>query len=317
MHNGDFGCTNVDEQRETLFTMWKYIAIASLVLLTAGTFVLYKTHQGLVSLPTGEIASLRTEYKKAIEINERTFMDKANAAYALKRGEWLKQRKKEADEQETKLQDEIANNRQEIERLQREYQSIGGSIEEFKDKQRDVLRNLVNCDALQKVSENLHETANVELESLDDSDPEVLTSLARNVTLIEEKEKDIENEKEKEESTIQALGGRKEKAQEAIAQEDALSRERQARVSPQELNCSVVVAEPAWEYVIVDAGIDKGVVIGSRLAVMRGETKICEMNVTLVEANRSSCDIVTKTLLAGEAVELGDRVVAVRPESKG
>ncbi len=292
--------------------MWKYIAIASLVLIAAGTFFLYKTHQGLVSAG-GEIAVLQNEYEKAISKNADIFTDEAITAYARKRAEWLKQRKEEADEQESKLRSEIVESKAEVENLRRELKEVGGTLEEFESKKQELLSNLVGSETLRKVTNTLEEEGNVEMESLDASDPEVLSGLAKNINRIVEKKRELGEENEKEESAIQALRSRKDSLQEAIAKEDALGRERQSRISPEELKCSVVQAEPAWDYVIVDAGVNEGVVIGSRLAVMRGEKKICEMNVTLVEESRSSCDILMDTLLAGEAVERGDRVVSVRP----
>ena len=45
---------------------------------------------------------------------------------------------------------------------------------------------------------------------------------------------------------------------------------------------------------------------------MRGDKKICELNVTLVESSRASCDVVYSTMLTGERVEVGDTVVSVR-----
>ena len=74
----------------------------------------------------------------------------------------------------------------------------------------------------------------------------------------------------------------------------------------------VVVADPTWDYVILDAGIDKGIVIGSRLAVMRGSQKVCELTVTLVENSKSSCDVVYSTMRPGDKVRQGDTVVSAR-----
>ena len=74
----------------------------------------------------------------------------------------------------------------------------------------------------------------------------------------------------------------------------------------------MVMTDPTWDYVILDAGIDKGIVIGSRLAVMRGSQKVCELSVTLVENNKSSCDVVYSTMRPGDKVRPGDTVVAVR-----
>ena len=79
-----------------------------------------------------------------------------------------------------------------------------------------------------------------------------------------------------------------------------------------QLKCAVVSVDPTWDYVILDSGIDKGIVIGSRLAVMRGSQKVCELTVTLVESNKSSCDVVYSTMRPGDQVQPGDTVVSVR-----
>ena len=295
--------------------MWKYIVIVSLVLLAAGSFVFYKTHQGLVAAD-GEVAALQKEYEAAIAKNEEIFKDEIISAYAQMRGEWLVQCKTDSEAQEAKLREEDVTYNTEIERLEADFKSMGGAIDEFNEKKQALLDSLVNEEVLQKALSDLQEEGSVEIADMDSSDPEVLTNLAGNVRLLEERRGEIAMENEKEESAIQALQSNKENLASAIAKEDSLSRERQARVSPAGLNCSVVLADPSWEYVIVDAGVDAGIIIGSRLAVMRGDKKICEMNVTLVENNRSSCDIITDSLLAGEVIVPGDKVISVRPLQK-
>lgn len=295
--------------------MWKYIVIVSLVLLAAGSFIFYKTHQGLVA-GDGEVAALQKEYTAAIAKNKEIFTDGIIAAYARMRGEWLAQRKAEAEAQEAQLREEDVTYTTEIERLEAELKSMGGDMEEFSEKKQTVLNALVNDETLQKALSDLRDQAGLEPLDMDASDPDVLTNLAGNMRLLDERRRAIDEEKAKEESSIQVLQSRKDDLSSLIAKEDSLARERQARLSPENLRCNVVLTDPTWDYVIVDAGVDSGVIIGSRLAVMRGNRKICEMHVTLVESNRSSCDILMNTMLAGEIIQPGDSVVSVRPVQK-
>ena len=96
-----------------------------------------------------------------------------------------------------------------------------------------------------------------------------------------------------------------------------LGQDRQARLSPPELKCSVTYVDPSYAFLMLNAGIDNGgVVIGSRLAVMRGDKKICELNVTNVQSRQSIAYVVKGTMLAGESVKVGDRVVSVRNDNK-
>ena len=295
--------------------MWKYILTVSLVLIAAGLFVLYKTHQGLVSA-NGEVAALQVQYENAIAKSKEIYTDEIISAYARMRSEWLIKCKSEAEEQEAKFREEDVTYTTEIERLEAEIKSMGGLRNELNLKKQCMLDSLVNDEIFQKALSDLQEKGNVQVADMDASDPDVFSNIATNVNLLKSKREEISGEITKDESTIQSLQSRIDALNEASAKEDALARERQARISPESLSCNVIMANRGWDYVIVDAGVSDGVVIGSRLSVMRGSKKICEVSVTLVEDNRSSCDIVMNTLLAGEAVEPGDRVVSVRPVQK-
>lgn len=85
------------------------------------------------------------------------------------------------------------------------------------------------------------------------------------------------------------------------------------RISPSELKTSVASVHQALGFVIINAGGNKGVVLGSNLAVMRGNEKVGELVVSSVEKNRSSADIVPGSLGANQMLMPGDTVVAVRP----
>lgn len=295
--------------------MWKFITILSLVVMAAGAFVLYKTHTGIASA-SGEVAALQTQFDNAVAKNKEIFVDKTIAAYAKMRGDWLKQRKEEVVAQKAKLEEESAGYKSEAERLSQEWQSMGGETEENKKKMQELLTAMANDESLLKALNDASEKDGLEVQPMDASDPGMLAVLAANLRMLEDKKLQLVDENTQKESEIAVLAKRKDELDAKIAAADSLAKERKARVSPEKLNAGVVIAEPDWDYVVIDAGIDDGVIIGSRLAVMRGDQKICEMNVTVVEGNRSSCDIIYSTLKTGEVVQPGDRVVSVRAGEK-
>jgi septal ring factor EnvC (AmiA/AmiB activator) len=93
-----------------------------------------------------------------------------------------------------------------------------------------------------------------------------------------------------------------------------LEAEQRAHISPESLKTTVSNVLDEWGFVIVNAGADKGVVPGSRLAVFHGTDKIAELSVTNVESGKSAANVIPATLVAGEQIYPGDSVVAVRPE---
>lgn len=295
--------------------MWKYIVIASLVLFAAASFLFYKTHNSLVS-SGGEVEALQAQYETAIAKNKEIFVDEGIAAYAKMRYDWLEQRRVEADAQKAKLEEEDVTYQGEIERLTKEWESLGGAIEEQKAKLQEDLRALGNSELLKSALDKARELGNKEVQDVDASDPDVLQNISANIRVLQESKKEVEQEIAKESAVVQSLEAQRVVLTDEIAAADALAKERRARISPADLECHVINADPSWDYAILDAGIDKGIIIGSRLAVMRDGKKICELNVTLVEANRSSCDVVYNTLLTGETVHPGDRVIAVRHSSQ-
>ena len=124
---------------------------------------------------------------------------------------------------------------------------------------------------------------------------------------------ELQSKIDAENDQIATLGAESDRLNGLIDAARKLGQDRQARISPPELKCSVTYVDPGYAFITLNAGIDNGgVVIGSRLAVMRGDKKICELNVTNVQARESIAYVVKKSMLAGEAVKVGDRVVSVR-----
>lgn len=291
--------------------MWKYIVIAALVLFAVASFVFYKTHTALVS-PAGEVAALRTQFESAIAKSKEVYVDESIAAYAKMRHEWLAERKAEAEAQKAKYEEEDTEVKRQTASLKDEYETSVGVAQNLKKKLEETLSSIAGRDDMKELMEKVE----IDAEDMDASDPEMFDKLGANVAALEAKKEAMTAELKTEESSVETLVSQKDQLNEGIAAADALARERRARISPADLDCRVATADPAWDYVIIDKGLNGGVIIGSRLAVMRGEKKICELNITLVEAGRSSGDIVYSTLVTGETVRPGDRVIAVRPTTQ-
>lgn len=271
--------------------MWKYIIIGAVVLFLLAVYVFSKNHEALVA-PNGEIAALQTQYREAVKKNKDISLDKAIKAYATMRTEWMQSEKASFEKQKADLDAQTAALKQESAELQIKYDRIGGEVERVAAQMEEVLRGIAGLVGM-------------------DSDSE-MDEIAEKATAMTQDNLELEKKVAQEEATINALNKQIEGYLARSSAARQLNKDRQARISPPELDCKVITSDSQWDYVILDAGINKGIVIGSRLAVMRGDKKICELNVTLVETSRSSCDIVYSTLLPGESVQVGDRVISVR-----
>lgn len=291
--------------------MWKYILIVALVLFGFASYVFYKTHTAVVS-SNGEVAALRTQLENATNKNKEVFMDEYIAEYAKMRNEWLVKRKADAEEERTRVEEETERVKQETASLEQEYETTAGLAQKQKEHLDEIIKSISSRDDLRELLEKVGADA----EDMSAGDPELFEKIASNLHSLDVKKEELDQNLAQETASVEVLVARRDDLNAAIAKAEGIARDRRARISPVELESRVITADRNWDYVIIDKGVDGGVVIGSRLAVMRGDKKICELNVTLVENNRSSCDVVYSTLVVGEAVHPGDRVIAVRPNSQ-
>ena len=272
--------------------MWKYIIIGSVTLFLGATYLFTKNH-GAMTSSGGEIAAIQSQFDSAVNKHKNIALDKTIKAYAEYRAELMKeeQARNEAKKAETESKTETVKG--ELAEATSEFESITGSLEAIKDEKANAFAKVAPI---------------VELDA-DSATEEEIADAVRELMELTAK---LERENAEADARIAALGAESDRLVALIAAAKKLAQDRQARLSPPELKCAVLSADRQWDYVILDAGIDKGIVIGSRLAVMRGDKKICELNVTLVESSRASCDVVYSTMLTGERVEVGDSVVSVR-----
>ncbi|MBR5889230.1 MAG: hypothetical protein IKY92_04220 [Akkermansia sp.] len=274
--------------------MWKYIIIAAVVLFLGACFLFYKNNEALTG-PEGEVAAFQAQFdmakKKAVDIEK----DQAVKRYAELRNAYFKQQSDKYNEERTALDAEDAPLVQEIAKATADLDAAKADFkryqEQFKSFQKDATQ-----------------AAGVE----DADDEESLKLVGQRIAELVETNNALEAQAAAEEKMTQDLGAESERTLAMIEAAKQLAADRLARLSPVELKCSVASVDPTWDYVILDSGIDKGIVIGSRLAVMRGEQKVCELTVTLVESSKASCDVVYSTMRPGDKVQPGDTVVSVR-----
>lgn len=276
--------------------MWKYIIIGSVVLFGTAAFIFHKNLEALTA-PSGEVAAIQTQYQDAVNKNKNISLDKTIKAYSDMRTEWLNERKGKADSEKADFDTKSQEVEEEISQLSARYDAIEGDFKRLREELDNTLLGVSKSVGLEEES----------------TDPE---EVASHVAELMNENIELEKKVAQEEATITALGNQLEDLNKKTADAKLLQQQRQNRISPADLKCAVLKTDPEWNYVILDAGIDKNIVIGSRLAVMRGDKKICELNMTLVEANRSSGDVVYNTLLPGECVKVGDTVVSVQPDKK-
>lgn len=274
--------------------MWKYIIIAAVVLFLGACFLFYKNNEALTG-PEGEVAAFQSQFdmakKKAIDIEK----DKAIKRYAELRADHFKQLSIKYNEERTALEAEDAPVAQEITQANADLEAAKADFKRYQDEFKSFARDAATNAGIEGASEE-----------------EALKEVGQHIAQLVEANNALEAQAQAEEKMTSDLGAESERTLAMIEAAKKLAADRMARLSPVELKCSVVSVDPTWDYVILDSGIDKGIVIGSRLAVMRGEQKVCELSVTLVESNKSSCDVVYSTMRPGDTVRPGDVVVSVR-----
>ena len=275
------------------YTMWKYIIIAAVVLFLGACFLFYKTNDALTG-PEGEVAAVQSQFdmarKKVVDIEK----DKAIKRYAELRMAYFKQQSDKYNEERAAIEAEDAPFDQEIAKANADLETAAADFKKYNEELKAFQRKAA-------------EAAGAEDAADDD-----LQVIGESIAALVESNNALEAQAAAEEKMTKELEAETVRTQAMIESAKKLAADRMARLSPVELKCSVVVTDPTWDYVILDAGIDKGIVIGSRLAVMRGGQKVCELSVTLVENNKSSCDVVYSTMRPGDKVRLGDTVVSAR-----
>ena len=243
--------------------MWKYIIIAAVVLFLGACFLFYKNNEALTG-PEGEVAAFQAQFdmakKKAVDIEK----DQAVKRYAELRNAYFKQQSDKYNEERTALDAEDAPLVQEIAKATADLDAAKADFkryqEQFKSFQKDATQ-----------------AAGVE----DADDEESLKLVGQRIAELVETNNALEAQAAAEEKMTQDLGAESERTLAMIEAAKQLAADRLARLSPVELKCSVVSVDPTWDYVILDSGIDKGIVTSGGVDVKEidpktMESKLCE-----------------------------------------
>lgn len=276
--------------------MWKYIITGAIVLFLAASFLFYKNFESMAEPATGEVAAVQSQFDAAVRKSKEIDLDKAIKQYAIIRKNFFvsetarfKHEQEVIEQEDAPLPGEIQRANDELAQAKKEYEDLKSEFEKFKN--------------------DLHTGV-----GLDEADEDSLRAVGQAIADLVNKNDRTEIEIARQLDIVANLGKASDRTLNLTRAAKKLNSDRLSRLSPPELRCQVVFADPKWDYVILDAGVDRGVVIGSRLQVMRGDRKICELDVTLVESNRSSCDVVYSTMRPGDRVQVGDIVYSVRED---
>ncbi len=272
--------------------MWNKILIGALVLFLFAAYLFYNAFQ-LMGGSSGELANIQTQQEQVV--NEATLIavDERNKLYAEMRSAYFKGEETRFVEEKQNLDEEIENTTQEIATATAQYEELRAQYEKLQEE----IQNLMKMTS---------EAAGLEGGSAD------VDTIVREVVRLASRASSLKGSIAGEDHKLRRLNTEDDRLTGLIRAGRQLNADRQARLSPANLRCRVLLADTNWDYIVLDAGLNKGIVVGSRLAVMRGDTKICELTVTMVESNRTSADIVYDTLLPGEQIRPGDLVQSVR-----
>ena len=142
------------------------------------------------------------------------------------------------------------------------------------------------------------------------SEPSEIIAAAKNLM---DENNALRDEIDTEQQTIERLDAESERLNGLINAARKLAKDRQNRLSKPDLNCQVNYVDPNYSFVGLNAGIDNGgVVIGSELAVMRNGKQICVLKVTNAESKSSIAEVKKGSMLKGNRIKEGDKVVPVK-----
>lgn len=272
--------------------MWNKILIVALLIFSGSVYVFITTHAAM-SQPQGEAATTQQLQQDITTKVADIALDERIKAYADMRTEHFEQESASYDAKKEDFDTQSSDMQTRIEELNASAAKVDAEFKSLEE-------------SLSKVMQEGAIAVGAELGSFEISDISAsIVALDENIKVTEKKIGEVD-------ASIAAGEVEDNRLNAIIAKIEGLNSDRQARLSPLDLACTVLSSDSNWNYVILDAGADKGIVIGSNVAIMRGDVKIGELLITLVEKNRASGDIVFESMLPGEVIKVGDKIVSAR-----
>lgn len=86
------------------------------------------------------------------------------------------------------------------------------------------------------------------------------------------------------------------------------------RMSANSREYSIVAVDPAWNFVVINAGEGSSISPQTPLMVSRGGKTIAKLKISSLEKSQTIADIIEGSLSPGNRIEVGDRVIIVKPQ---
>lgn len=257
--------------------MWTKISIAAIVVMLAGGFFAYKNMSGLEA----EIQACKSAENDLAQTNGLVADEETKLADATQ-----KRNSYEADCKalQQKLDELVASNET--------------MTKSMAPKETELKTMTDQLDAIKAKSKDMANVA------------ETMTEIER----LKEDNSKLQKQVDAAAAKRNALVARVGQIESGISGITKLEADQRAHLSPSSLKTSVRNVYDTWGFVVLNSGADSGIVLGSRLAVLRDGNKIAELSVSNVETGKSSADIIPSSLTEGTQIRPGDQVVAVRPQ---
>jgi hypothetical protein len=110
------------------------------------------------------------------------------------------------------------------------------------------------------------------------------------------------------ENLLAVASAKKRESETQIERMEAMAKYRRSGTMWRDINTKVKAAYNDWGFVIIGAGDVDGLVPAATLDVTRQGRPICKLLVTEVEVDQATAEIIIKTLLPGQTVQVGDTV---------
>lgn len=271
--------------------MWSKIIIGAAALFLFGAFLFYKNNEALVGI---EFPQAKNLMEKVETLSKDVTRDQYTETYAQMRKKYFEDELAKYTAKNDELTQSLTEAKEKITKAEQEAQAIEETLKTQQKELSESMKSIVTAAGME-----------------DEVDADLNTVLGR-IGSIYQANLHQQQENATVKAQCDALVARSQGLNKSIDSQKKLASDRNARLAPADLSARVINTASKWNYVIIDAGSNKDVCIGSRLAVMRGDEKITELNVTTVEGTRAGADIVLDTLAPGESVHVGDRVISIR-----
>lgn len=150
-----------------------------------------------------------------------------------------------------------------------------------------------------------------ELEKYDFSDPQEVFNRQKQAN---DKNKELLSSIEEMNTLVEAVSKKNVQMEEQIGGLQQRQQEYMKKLNANSKEYRVVAVDPAWNFVVINAGEGSPINPQTALMVTRGGKTIAKLKISSLEKSQTVADIADGSLSAGNRVEIGDKVIVVEPQ---